>query len=198
MYTCSKTYTDIPFAHRQHKHEGHCSYIHGHNWSIKFTFGCHKLDDNGFVMDFGKMKFIRDWIEINLDHAFVYNKGDTTAEEIISNYPKLLKPYPTAEFAKSQQGIPSSTSSSAQAEDPETVRLTHGAISLERLPVKDKAALLAYTNFLLQPQFRVFIVLNQVSGVRARQNSKKSAGLAPLTRAFFSDFNAAIATEATI
>ena len=93
MYTCTKTYTDIPFAHRQHNHDGHCSYIHGHNWSFKFTFGCHKLDDNGFVMDFGKMKFIRDWIDINLDHAFVYNKDDETATQLMGQYSGLFKPY---------------------------------------------------------------------------------------------------------
>jgi 6-pyruvoyltetrahydropterin/6-carboxytetrahydropterin synthase len=93
MYTCSKTYSDIPFAHRQQKHDGHCSFIHGHNWSFKFTFGCESLDEKGFVVDFGDLKFIRQWIHDDLDHAYVYNEEDTETENLISEYPKLFKPY---------------------------------------------------------------------------------------------------------
>ena len=47
MITCSKLYKDIPFAHRQHLHDGHCSQIHGHNWDIKLTFSCKELDAMG-------------------------------------------------------------------------------------------------------------------------------------------------------
>lgn len=80
MYTCQKTYTDIPFAHRQHRHDGHCSFIHGHNWSFSFTFGCKKLDECGFVVDFGKLKPIREWIDEHLDHACVFNRDDPLLE----------------------------------------------------------------------------------------------------------------------
>jgi hypothetical protein len=38
---------------------------------------------------------------------------------------------------------------------------------------------------LKQPQFPVFIVVNQAFVARSRQNAKKSAGLARLTRVFF-------------
>lgn len=80
MYTCKKTYSDIPFAHRQHLHDGHCAFIHGHNWSFTFTFGCHELDECGFVVDFGKLKPLREWIDDNLDHACVFNAGDPMLE----------------------------------------------------------------------------------------------------------------------
>src|SRR4051812_26092027 len=63
MLTCRKTYTDIPWAHRQHRHDGHCAYLHGHNWSITITFGCREPDENGFVLDFGKLKFLKHWID---------------------------------------------------------------------------------------------------------------------------------------
>jgi 6-pyruvoyltetrahydropterin/6-carboxytetrahydropterin synthase len=76
MITCRKCYTDIPFAHRQHHHDGHCALIHGHNWGINITFGCNQTDANGFVVDFGKLKFIRRWIEENLDHGCVFNHDD--------------------------------------------------------------------------------------------------------------------------
>ena len=93
MYTCTKTYSDIPFAHRQHAHHCHCSFIHGHNWSFKFTFGCSQLDDQGFVVDFGKLKFIRNWLVDNFDHAYVYNAGDVETEQLITQCPQLFKAY---------------------------------------------------------------------------------------------------------
>lgn len=74
--TCSKTYKDIPFAHRQHLHAGHCALIHGHNWDFTFEFGCTELDDNGFVVDFGRLKFIKELIDDTFDHALVLNADD--------------------------------------------------------------------------------------------------------------------------
>lgn len=74
--SCSKTYTDIPFAHRQHKHDGHCALIHGHNWSFEFEFAAERLDPCGFVIDFGKLKWLKQWIEAKFDHALVLNEDD--------------------------------------------------------------------------------------------------------------------------
>ena len=93
MFTCAKIYNDIPFAHRQHTHEGHCALIHGHNWSIKITFKATKLDENGFVIDFGKLKFIRQWIEEHLDHACLFNEDDPLLDTILSTAPNAYKPY---------------------------------------------------------------------------------------------------------
>lgn len=76
MITCSKTYYNIPFAHRQPLHEGHCQYVHGHNWAIKFTFIAKERDENGFVLDFGKLKFIKEWIDKHLDHALLICEND--------------------------------------------------------------------------------------------------------------------------
>lgn len=76
MLTCSKTYSDIPFAHRQHRHDGHCAWIHGHNWSIKLVFVAAHVDENGFVIDFGKLGFIKDWISEFLDHSLLLNDSD--------------------------------------------------------------------------------------------------------------------------
>jgi 6-pyruvoyltetrahydropterin/6-carboxytetrahydropterin synthase len=73
--TCSKLYSDIPFAHRQPNHDGHCALIHGHNWSFKFTFVARNLDANGFVIDFGKLKPLKAAL-YDLDHATVLNETD--------------------------------------------------------------------------------------------------------------------------
>jgi len=93
MYTCSKTYSDIPFAHRQHSHEGHCGFIHGHNWTFKFTFGCDALDEKGFVVDFGQLKFIREWITETFDHAYVYNQSDADTGKLLLEFPQCFKAY---------------------------------------------------------------------------------------------------------
>lgn len=76
MLTCRKVYADIPFAHRQHRHSGHCAHIHGHSWSVSLTFACKELDRHGFVVDFGGLGFIREWIDQNLDHACVVGADD--------------------------------------------------------------------------------------------------------------------------
>ena len=91
MITCSKLYKDIPFAHRQHLHDGHCSKIHAHNWDIRITLGCKELDTKGFVVDFGKLKYIKKYIEDMLDHACVLSWNDPLYEEIIA--PGVYKVY---------------------------------------------------------------------------------------------------------
>jgi 6-pyruvoyltetrahydropterin/6-carboxytetrahydropterin synthase len=93
MLTCKKTYQDIPFAHRQHRHDGHCAYIHGHNWGFTFTFACRELDECGFVVDFGKLGYIRDWLKENLDHACVFSEEDPLREQIVAAAPGAFKVY---------------------------------------------------------------------------------------------------------
>jgi len=93
MLTCKKTYRDIPFAHRQHRHPGHCAFIHGHNWAITLTFACHETDESGFVMDFGKLKYLKAWIDEHLDHACLFNEDDPEKEALLAQFGHLFKPY---------------------------------------------------------------------------------------------------------
>ncbi|MDG1139591.1 MAG: 6-carboxytetrahydropterin synthase [Opitutales bacterium] len=82
MITCSKTYRDIPLSHRQPLHAGRCSRIHGHSWSITLTFESDSLDANGFVIDFGDLHFIEDWIDEHLDHGIVLCHNDPEKERL--------------------------------------------------------------------------------------------------------------------
>lgn len=91
MLTCRKTYSDIPFAHRQHRHDGHCAFIHGHNWSFTLTFACERTDTNGFVVDFGKLKYIRTWIDDKLDHACLLMRDDPLKDALIAAAPQAWK-----------------------------------------------------------------------------------------------------------
>ncbi len=93
MTTCKKVYSEIPIAHRQHLHDGHCSFVHGHNWSIAVEFSCESTDENGFVVDFGKLGFLKDWISENLDHACLFAEEDGTARALMEAAPEAWKPY---------------------------------------------------------------------------------------------------------
>ena len=81
MITCTKSYRDIPLSHRQPFHSGRCSRLHGHSWTITLTFEAKELDVNGFVIDFGDLHFLKDWIDLNLDHATALKKTDPLRQE---------------------------------------------------------------------------------------------------------------------
>lgn len=76
MITATKIYTDIPFAHRQPNHAGHCAFIHGHNWTFEFTFGCKQTDACDFVLDFGSLGWLKNWLDDKFDHTLVLNQSD--------------------------------------------------------------------------------------------------------------------------
>lgn len=80
MITATKKFIGFPFAHRQHTHPGHCRFIHGHNWDFTFTFGSGSLDNNGFVIDFGALKWLKEWLESQFDHTLVLNENDPALE----------------------------------------------------------------------------------------------------------------------
>lgn len=76
MYTITKKFRNLPAAHRQHMHGGHCSQIHGHEWGFDVTFTSTKLDENNFVVDFGRLKLLRSWFEEHFDHTLLLNQDD--------------------------------------------------------------------------------------------------------------------------
>lgn len=89
--TCSKRFTDLPFAHRQPNHKGHCALIHGHNWSFEFEFQAKSVDSNGFVIDFGDLKWLRAWLEDKFDHTLVLNEDDPRRGDMVIALEGLAK-----------------------------------------------------------------------------------------------------------
>jgi 6-pyruvoyltetrahydropterin/6-carboxytetrahydropterin synthase len=88
LVTCSKRYTDFPFAHRQPLHDGHCRFLHGHNWSFELTFASKQVDENGFVVDFGKLGYVKEWLTSMFDHTLVvpeYDREIPTWQTLASN-----------------------------------------------------------------------------------------------------------------
>jgi 6-pyruvoyltetrahydropterin/6-carboxytetrahydropterin synthase len=82
MKTCSKRYTDFPFAHRSPRHDGHCRFIHGHNWTFDITFAADATDENGFVVDFGKLHDLREALVHHFDHTLLVNRDDPMRDEL--------------------------------------------------------------------------------------------------------------------
>lgn len=77
MITVKKLYKDYPAAHRQHNHNGHCSLIHGHNWSFEFEFACDELEEGtGFVVDFGKLSQLKGMLTTSFDHTILLSPQD--------------------------------------------------------------------------------------------------------------------------
>jgi 6-pyruvoyltetrahydropterin/6-carboxytetrahydropterin synthase len=73
MFTISKAYHwEVKWcsAHQlTHLEEGHkCSRMHGHNYKLVIFLQSQELNKDGFVIDFGKLQVIKDFIMQNWDH----------------------------------------------------------------------------------------------------------------------------------
>lgn len=65
--------------------EGHpCGRLHGHNYVIIVELKSGTLDENGFIMDYGELKPIKDYIDDKLDHQNLNHiiPNNPTAENI--------------------------------------------------------------------------------------------------------------------
>lgn len=78
--TCSKKFSGYAFAHRQPKHDGQCRWLHGHNWDFTIEFQAATLEENGFVIDFGKLGFIKMLLTQAFDHGLILAKNDPELE----------------------------------------------------------------------------------------------------------------------
>jgi len=61
----------------------HCSLLHGYSLGFSFKFGCEALDDKNWVVDFGGLKELKDWLEDNFDHTLVVDRDDPEIKELM-------------------------------------------------------------------------------------------------------------------
>lgn len=52
-----------------------CKFLHGHSYAATITVASETLQNN-MVMDFTDLKFIKQWIDTNLDHKFMFDAAD--------------------------------------------------------------------------------------------------------------------------
>lgn len=67
-------------AFRQWRADSHCKFIHGYRLISKFWFGCDRLDDRNWVVDFGGLKELKQVLEKQFDHTFCVSADDPQLE----------------------------------------------------------------------------------------------------------------------
>lgn len=75
----TKTYehsVGLSTCFRQWKAESHCRFLHGYALQVKLIFSSTELDNNGWVLDFGGLKEIKQWLADNFDHKTVVAEDD--------------------------------------------------------------------------------------------------------------------------
>lgn len=90
-YTMTKDFGEFPFGHRQPKHLGHCAFIHGHNWRFSLTLGCNRLDEQGFIFDFGQFGELKEWLKDMFDHTLLIQSDDPQRDFLV----RTLTPDPS-------------------------------------------------------------------------------------------------------
>lgn len=73
-----------------------CQQLHGHSYKIEVIFSAERVDEDGMVMDFGKVKEMAQNLVMQLDHATILHEKDGLGVVIPE---AMLAPYnPTAEM----------------------------------------------------------------------------------------------------
>ena len=77
----TKVYKNLPCGHAQHFDmnddgtPGHCAQVHGYDRSVEFTFAG-EPDEHGWIVPFGKLKEVKDFLEYYFDHVTVLPADD--------------------------------------------------------------------------------------------------------------------------
>lgn len=94
MYQISKKFK-FECAHKLNNlREGHpCSCIHGHSYKVEVVLKADKLNDHGFVIDFGDLKLFQKFLDENFDHALVVTSYDyNERDDRLSNQKYFVMP----------------------------------------------------------------------------------------------------------
>ena len=85
MYTIKKMFSFSASHTLNGLEPGHqCGRVHGHNYIVTVELKSYNLDDASFVLDYGKLKPIADFIEDTLEHRHLNDivPGQPSAENI--------------------------------------------------------------------------------------------------------------------
>lgn len=79
MYQSIKKYdhnSGFSCCFRQWRAKSHCNQTHGYALAFKFIFESKTLDDNNWVMDFGNLKPVKQFLEHWFDHTTLVAEDD--------------------------------------------------------------------------------------------------------------------------
>jgi len=80
LFRSTKRFTGFPCTHRQWKAESHCRFVHGYSREFYFEFAASELTQEGWVVDFGGLKEIKNWLDQVFDHTFLVAQDDPELE----------------------------------------------------------------------------------------------------------------------
>ena len=87
MYIIHRS-VDISFSHHVRGHKGACINLHGHTWKFEVALQAEELDNEGFVIDFGKLKAqVLNRCHALLDHSLAI--GEATYNDIAGSLEPL-------------------------------------------------------------------------------------------------------------
>ncbi len=80
-FKSTKRFTGFPCTHRQWRANSHCRFVHGYSREFYFEFEARELTIEGWVVDFGGLKEIKNWLEHMFDHTFLVAQDDPQLAE---------------------------------------------------------------------------------------------------------------------
>jgi 6-pyruvoyltetrahydropterin/6-carboxytetrahydropterin synthase len=78
-FSSGKTYTHSTghsCAFRQWRAQSHCNLIHGYALQFELQFGGEKLDERNWIVDFGGLKPLKEWLKHMFDHTYLIASDD--------------------------------------------------------------------------------------------------------------------------
>lgn len=84
-HECSKHYghwEGLSTVYRQWRADSHCSQLHGYALSVQLDFIAETLDQRSWILDFGGLKPIREWLHNEFDHKLLITKDDPKFEDL--------------------------------------------------------------------------------------------------------------------
>lgn len=76
IFYSTKRFTGFPCTHRQWKADSHCRFVHGYSREFYFEFASESLTKESWVVDFGGLKKVKEWLENMFDHTFLAAEDD--------------------------------------------------------------------------------------------------------------------------
>lgn len=79
MFFSTKTYgheIGLSSCFRQWRADSHCKYLHGYALAVKFVFKADELDHRNWVVDFGSLKSLKQWLQDTFDHKTLVAEDD--------------------------------------------------------------------------------------------------------------------------
>lgn len=68
---------------RQWRAKSHCSLLHGYALAVHFEFEADELDEHNWVVDFGGLKSLKEWLVLMFDHTLLVARDDPRKAELL-------------------------------------------------------------------------------------------------------------------